>query len=270
MKNIFSSILVVAALVFSLSSCVSQKEVVYFQNSDSIYIQGQDIKQLYDMRIKCADRLSVSITCSDIKLLKDFATNLTMGTNEGNLTSGSSTSREVYTGYTVDNEGYVTLPVVGKLFVRGLTEEECAKKIEESIIAKGIVYDPQVTVKFTSASVSVLGAVRSPGRFALNTQRNSILDILADAGDITDNGLKKNIKLFREVDGKLIEYKIDLRQSDVFTSPAYYVQQNDLIYVEPNRTAQVKNSPFFTFWSAGASIVSLGISVTTLVLAITR
>ena len=269
MKNIVSSILVIAALVLSLSSCVSQKEVVYFQNSDSIYIQGQSIKQLYDMRIKPADRISVSITCSDIKLLKDFATNLTMGTNEGNVTS-SAQSREVYTGYTVDNEGNVTLPVVGKIKAKGFTEEEFAKEIEKKIIEKGIVFDPQVTVKFTNASVSVLGAVKNPGRFQLTTQRNSILDILAAAGDITNNGLKKNIKLFREVDGKLIEYKIDLRQSDVFTSPAYYVQQNDLIYVEPNRTAQVTNSPFFTFWTAGASIVSLGISITTLVLAITR
>ncbi|MDY6250470.1 MAG: polysaccharide biosynthesis/export family protein [Bacteroidaceae bacterium] len=269
MKKLIQGILLFAILSVSFSSCVSQKEVVYFQNSDSLFAHVQTIAQNYDMKIKPADRLSVSISCSETKLLTPYASNITMGTNEGNVNTSSSQSREVYTGYTVDASGYVSLPVLGKVKAQGYTEEEFAKVLEKLIIEHGI-NDPQVTVKFTNASVSVLGAVRSPGRIALNSKRTSILDVLASAGDITDSGLKKNIKLFREVDGKRMQYVIDLRQSDVFNSPAYYVQQNDLIYVEPNRTAQVKNSPFFTIWSASASIASVVISITSLILAITR
>ena len=94
--------------------------------------------------------------------------------------------------------------------------------------------------------------------------------MLDAAGDISDSGLKKNIQLYREVNGKRELYTIDLTQSDVFNSPAFYVQQNDLIYVVPNKTAGVKNSAFFSFWGASASIASVVISLTSLIIAITR
>ena len=256
-----------AALLFA--GCVSQKKIVYFQGSETVYSSPQSIAQSYRMAIQPADRISLSITCSEPKLLAGFASNVTFGTNEAVATGGAGT-REIYTGYTVDNDGYVTLPLIGKLKAQGKTEEEFAGIVEQAIIAAGIVTDPQVTVKFTNARVSVLGAVNKPGSIALTSQRTSVLDVLALAGDISDNGLKTNVQLYREVDGKREMYLLDLTQADIFNSPAFYVQQNDMIYVSPNKAAGVKNSPFFTFWGASASIASVVISLTSLIIALTR
>lgn len=254
--------------VFVLTGCVSQKKIVYFQGSEAVYSSPQRIAQSYRLAIQPADRISLSITCSEPRLLAGFASNLTVGTNEANRTSGGN--NEIYTGYTVDKDGFVTLPMIGKLKAQGKTEEEFATDVERAIIAAGIVTDPQVTVKFTNARVSVLGAVNKPGAIPLQSQRTSVLDILASAGDISDNGLKTNVQLFREVDGKREMYVLDLTQADVFNSPAFYVQQNDMIYVSPNKAAGVKNSPFFTFWGASASIASVVISLTSLIIALTR
>ena len=261
-------ILLAIATVLLLTGCVSQKKIVYFQGSDAIYSSPQSIAQSYRMAIQPADRLSLSITCSEPKLLAGSASNVTIGTNEATRTSGNN--NEIYTGYTVDKDGYVTLPMIGKLKAQGKTEEEFARTVENAIIAAGIVTDPQVTVKFTNARVSVLGAVNKPGSIPLNSQRTSVLDVLASAGDISDNGLKTNVQLYRELDGKREMYVLDLTQADVFNSPAFYVQQNDMIYVSPNKAAGVKNSPFFTFWGASASIASVVISLTSLIIALTR
>ncbi|MBQ7634843.1 MAG: polysaccharide biosynthesis/export family protein [Bacteroidaceae bacterium] len=264
-----SRILLAAVAALTLTGCVSQKKIVYFQGSDAVYSSPQTIAQSYRMAIQPADRISLSITCSEPRLLAGFASNVTVGTNEAVTTSGGGT-REIYTGYTVDKDGYVTLPMIGRLKAQGKTEDEFANDVEKAIIAAGIVTDPQVTVKFTNARVSVLGAVNKPGSIPLNSQRTSVLDVLATAGDISDNGLKTNVQLYREVDGKREMYLLDLTQADVFNSPAFYVQQNDMIYVSPNKAAGVKNSPFFTFWGASASIASVVISLTSLIIALTR
>ena len=266
--NIIKNILTAAAVAVALSSCVSQKEIVYFQGSETAYAYPQTIPQNYRMAIQPSDRISVSITCSEPKLLQPFASNVTVGSNDAQRPAGAN--NEVYTGYTIDKDGFVTLPAIGKIKAQGYTEEEFATVIEKEIKRQCILNDPQVTVKFLNAQVSVLGAVNKPGRIALNSQRTSILDILAAAGDVSDNGLKKGIQVYREVNGKREMYSIDLTQTNVFNSPAFYVQQNDLIYVQPNESARVKNSPFFTFWGASASIVSVVISLTSLIIAITR
>lgn len=274
MKSLIIYIFAFVALCAGLTSCVSTKKIIYFQGSDSLFKDPQKIAQLYDLRIKPADRISVSLSCSDAELLAPFAQNITLGTafmnaKTGMMSSGSG-NQDVYIGYTVDKQGYITLPVIGKVKAEGFTEQTLAKEIQNKIIASGYIKDPQVTVKFTNARVSVLGAVNRPGQINLNSQRNSILDILSMAGDIADYGLKTNVKLFREVNGERKMYTLDMTKDSVFNSPAFYVQQNDLIYVQPNKAAIVKNSPFFTFWSASASIVSLLMSITTFAIAISK
>lgn len=274
MKSIFIYILAVIAVCGTLSSCVSTKKIIYFQGSDSLFQNPQTIAQLYDMRIKPADRISVTISCSDAELLAPFAQNITLGTSfisakSGMMSSGNGT-QDAYLGYTVDKDGVITLPVIGKIKAEGFTEESLAKEIQSKIVSSGYIKDPQVTVKFVNARVSVLGAVNKPGQINLTSQRNSILDILSMAGDIADYGVKTNVHLFREVNGKREMYTLDLTKDDIFESPAFYVQQNDLIYVEPNKTAMVRNSSFFTFWNASASIVSLLVSIATIVIAVTK
>lgn len=262
------SILKLASLltILVLNACVSQKKIVYFQDPDGTMASAERIAQNYVMRIKPADRVSIAVYSDTKKLLEPFANTLELGATSGSSASGLNEGR----GYTVDPDGYITVPLIGRLKAEGLTEAELAKLIEQKIVEKGFISEPQVTVSFANARVSVLGAVASPGVVKLTSQRSSILDVLASCGDITDNGLRTNVTLFREVNGERVKYIVDLTKADVFKSPAFYVQQNDLIYVEPNRSSTVKSSPFFTFWSAGASILGVVISVTSLVVALSK
>ena len=272
MKSIITALLVWVVACMGFTSCTSTQRIIYFQKSDSLFQNPQKILQAYDMKIKPADRISVSISCSDPELLAPFAQNVTLGTYiSPNGYSSNSGNNEAYQGYTVDKEGFVKLPVIGKIKAEGLTEEGLARAIERSIVASGYIKKPQVTVKFTNARVTVTGAVNKPGQVNLTSQRNSVVDVLAAAGDIADWGIKTNVKLFREVNGERKMYEFDMTQADkLFNSPAFYVQQNDVIYVEPNKSVVIRNTPFFTFWSASAGIVSVVISLATLAVSLSK
>ncbi len=266
------SILLALVAVLLMSSCVSTKKIVYFQNSDEVLKQGQQILQQYEMRLKPADQVLIKVTCSEPELLTIFAQDVTMGT-AGNTNASSISSSGSMTnayGYTVSNEGFVTLPAVGRVNVAGFTTDEAAKRIEESIINANLIKDPEVTVRLLNARVAVLGAVKAPQVVSLTSERNTILDVLSRCGDIADTGLRRKISLYREENGVRKKYSIDLTSSEVFQNPAFYVQQNDMIYVEPNKSQSIKSSAFYTFLSAGASIISVISAVVTIVMVLAK
>lgn len=260
MKKIFSLFAVTAMILLAATSCVSTKKIVYFQGSDSLFIQAQKITQQYEMKLKPADQVLIKITCSEPELLEIFAQDLTMGTSGSNSSysnmSGSGSMSNAY-GYTVTNAGELILPAVGKVKVDGKTVEECAKVIEDRIKELKLVNDPEVTVRLLNARVTVVGAVGSPRVISLSSERNTIVDVLAQCGDIDDTGLRYKIKLYREENGEMSMYELDMTKSDIFSSPAYYVQQNDMIYVEPNKSKRIKSSPFYTSLSAWSSILGI-------------
>ena len=258
-------------VMFLMSSCVSTKKIVYFQDSDHVFEQAQQIMQQYEMRLKPADRVFIKVTCSEPELLSIFAQDVVMGTAGGgtNVSSSYINSSGNMTnayGYTVTNDGYVILPAVGRVNVSGCTMDEAARRIEQSIIEANLIKDPEVTVLLLNARVSVLGAVKSPQVVSLTSERNTILDVLSRCGDIADTGLRQKITLYREENGERKKYYIDLTDTEVFQNPAYYVQQNDLIYVEPNKSQTVKSSAFYTFLSAGSAIISVVSAIVTIVM----
>lgn len=257
-------------LLVSFTSCVSTKKIVYFQGADSLYNQAQTIAQQYIMRVKPADNILVKITCEDPELLRVFAQDVMMGTSGYNTNLSNTKGVNNAYGYTVNNQGEVILPVIGAVFVSGLTTEECAELIEKKIREKQLIKEPDVTVRLMNARVAVVGAVRRPGMVELSSERNSIIDVLASAGDVDDDGLRKNIKLFREEDGQRMMYTIDLTQADIFASPAFYVQQNDMIYVEPNKSKSIKSSPFYTYLSAGGSVLGVISAIVSIVVLVTK
>lgn len=270
-----TSLLLALMTMLLMSSCVSTKKIVYFQDSDQVFKQGQQMLQQYEMRLKPADQVYIKVTCSEPELLSIFAQDVVMGTAGGgtNMSSSylnSSGNMSNAYGYTVSNDGSVTLPAVGRVNVAGLTMDEAAKRIEESIIEANLIKDPEVTVLLLNARVAVLGAVRAPQVVSLTSERNTILDVLSRCGDIADTGLRQKISLYREENGVRKKYSIDLTDSQVFQNPAYYVQQNDMIYVEPNKSQSVKSSAFYTFLGAGASIVSVISSIVSIVILVTR
>ena len=264
-----TSLMLVFMAVLMMSSCVSTKKIVYFQDPQEVFRQGQQLMQQYEMRLKPADQVLIKVTCSEPELLTIFAQDVMMGTagtnSSQNITNNNGSMTNAY-GYTVSNDGIITLPAVGQVSVAGLTTDEAARRIEQSIINAKLIKDPEVTVRLLNARVAVLGAVKSPQVVSLTSERNTILDVLSRCGDIADTGLRQNVTLYREEDGVLKKYPIDLTTVEVFKNPAYYVQQNDMIYVEPNKSQTVKSSAFYTFLSAGASIISVVSAIVTIVM----
>lgn len=257
MKKSYSFIILLLAAVM-MSSCVSTKKIVYFQGADKLYEEAQQILQHYEMRLKPADQVLIKVTCSEPDLLSIFAQDVTMGTS-GHNTSGMQSVGNMTNayGYTITTDGSLILPAVGKIRVEGYTTDEAAVIIANKIRESNLIKDPEVTVRLLNARVAVLGAVKNPHVVSLTSERNTILDVLSNCGDIADTGLRKKVKLFRESNGQRVMYEIDLTKSDIFNNPAYYVQQNDLVYVEPNKSQSVKSSAFYTFLSAGASIIGV-------------
>ena len=191
-----------------------------------------------------------------------------MGTTSASQNySQSGTLSNAY-GFTVTNDGYVILPAVGRVYVDNMTCEDAARCIENQIKDLKLIKDPRVTVRLQNARVTVVGAVKTPKSVSLTSERNTVIDVLAQCGDLDVTSLRRNVKLFREVNGQRQMFVLDLTDVDVFNNPAFYVEQNDMIYVEPNRSLGVKSSAFYTFLSAGASILGLASSIVALVLSI--
>ena len=271
MKKIVS-LLSVAILLLSTTGCVSTKKIRYFQGADSIYAEAQRIMQQYEMRLKPADQIYVKVTCSEPELLEVFRQGVVIGSTgqgSGGIGNVSSTLGSAY-GFTIDNEGYVNLPKLGQIKVAGKTMDECAKLVEQRIKEKLYIADPEVTVRLLNARVTVIGAVGSDRVVSLTSERNTIIDVLAQCGDIADIGLRHKVQVYREIEGKRQMYRVDMTKADVFNSPAFYVQQNDLIYVEPNKSKSIKASPFYTFMGAGTSIMSAIMSAISLIFLIKK
>lgn len=260
------------ALALCLASCVSTKKIVYFQSADSLYQTVQPIAQAYAMKVKPADNLLIKVTCDNPELLTVFNQDVMMGVggNSSNVSAGAGAAPNNAYGYTVNDAGNVVLPMLGAVHVAGMTTEQAAESIERQIREKELIADPDVTVRLLNARVAVVGAVRRPGPVTLSSERNSIIDVLASAGDVDDNGLKQNIRLFREENGERKMYTIDLTRADIVHHPAFYVQQNDMIYVEPNKSKSIQSSPFYTYLSAGGSVLGVISAVVSIVVLLTK
>lgn len=269
-KSLFfmSTMLLLVASMLT-TGCVSQKKLVYFQGADTLYATAQRISQQYEMKLKPADQILVKITTTDSpELLQIFARDITMGALATTQTYNQGGGLSNAYGYTVTNDGYVILPAIGKVYVDNMTCENAARTIENKIKELQIIQEPEVTVRLLNARVTVVGAVKGPRSVSLTSERNTIIDILAQCGDLDVTSLRQNVKLFREVNGQRHMYTLDLTDVNVFNNPAFYVEQNDMIYVEPNKSLGVKSSAFYTFLSAGASILGLASSIVALVLTI--
>lgn len=252
MKKIFAP-LAVLLLALILDSCASSKNVPYFQNSD--FYDGSQSAYLYDARIMPKDELT--ITVSTIIPQAAVPYNLTAPT-------GGSGEGGGLQDYLVDNQGYIMFPVVGKLKVAGLTKSEA----EELILSKIKPYmnadeNPIVTVRLSGYAITVLGEVGGPGTFKVTREKINILEALAKAGDLTIYGKRDRVFLIREdATGKKEFHKLNLNDANILDSPYYYLQQNDIVYVEPNKV-KARNSNLGQSVTIWFSVLSTLMSVTT-------
>lgn len=265
MKKVFFP-LVIMTIVLLLGSCKSAKQVAYFQNIDSISLAAS--KGLYDARIMPKDLLTITVVTSDPETSKPFnlAVSNTLGT-DGRLSTSSGTMLQ----YLVNNEGEINYPIIGKLHVAGLTKNEAENLIKEKVkpyLAK--TENPVVTVNMSSYRVTVAGEVTSPKVVPVSTEKMSVLEAIAQAGDLTIYGKRDNVLLIREKsDGQKEAHRLNLNDANIINSPYYYVQQNDYIYVEPNST-KAKNSAIGQSTTLWFSFVSIMTSVASLLVNIIR
>ncbi|QQT30871.1 polysaccharide biosynthesis/export family protein [Sphingobacterium multivorum] len=233
------------------SSCGSRKNMVYLQPDST---QMNTLYEQYVPKIQPSDILTVVVTAADPKATIPFNP-VSMMAN-GNLTQ--QTDLALRPTYTVDNSGDIILPMLGKVHVAGLTRVQAIDKIRKEL--GDYIKDPGVNINFNNFRISVLGEVNRPGSFILPTERVTILEALGLAGDLTIRGVRENIMLVREVDGQKTIHRIDLTQQNTLNSPYYYLVQNDVVYVEPNK-AQINNSKLGANTNIIISIASLLITV---------
>lgn len=260
--------------IMALSSCSTPKNITYFQDlSDGQSIQPQKV---YDIRVRPEDKLAILVTTQDQQLssLFNLVQSQTRLTSAGTSVGAASANDGRTSYYTVDSEGNINFPVVGKLHIAGMKRDEVAAFIEKKLVDEDLVKQPVVTVEFINTGVSILGEVAHPGRYEFNRDRMTIIDALTLAGDLKNTGIRENVLVMRDNNGKRESYVVDLTDAHSLTSsPAYYLQQEDIIYVEPNlkskrETTSAGNTPYSpSFW---ISVGSIGISVATLIVTLTK
>lgn len=238
-----------------LTSCKTPHDIAYLQDvQESVAIQTQGDGFI---RFEPGDKLSIFVHSRDEQLMDLF--NIS-GRNGGqNMMSGGGQN---YAPYTVDNDGMIDFPVLGLIKIAGMTRDEVGKHIKDQLVKNSLCKDPIVTVAFYDMTFSVLGNAGA-GVKQINKDRITLMEAIAMASDLQIDGLRKNVLVMRQEGDKQVPYRVDLTSaSSIYNSPAYYIRQNDVIYVEPNnkfkRSSTVMGSSAYqpTFWMSLASFLT--------------
>ena len=246
-------------LVFFLQCCKTPEDVLYFQNS-----QNQEkltSKNSFTPVFKVDDIISITVSATDMDAARPFnlmqgASLLPSDSDENSASTGTSSEPT----YLIDEEGFIDFPVLGKLKIAGLTRTEVKKMIKEHLNV--YIKNPIVNVRLKNFKITVIGEVNRPGTFTIPNERITIIEAIGLAGDLTITGKRENIMVIKENNGVNTYYRVDLTDKNVFDSPAYYLAQNDVLYVEPNPT-KVKSS------EGNSNTVRLVLSIITVALSAT-
>ena len=255
-----------SAVVLLLVSCGSSKNVAYFQNSDSVSLAMS--QYLYDAKIMPKDVLNITVSASDDAAAAPF--NLTIPTSY-TLGQRSSYSQPMFQSYIVDNDGNIDFPLVGSLHLAGLTKNAAEQLIHDKIKPYMTeTENPIVTVRMINYKISVMGEVTKPGMFTVANEKISILEALAQAGDLTIYGVRDRVKLIREdATGKKEVHVLNLNDANIINSPYFYLQQNDVVYVEPNKVKS-QNSSIGPVTTLALSAAGILVSIATLIVSVVK
>ncbi len=248
-----SAILLVAAVLASCNPS-TWKNINYLQDIQQDTAMVMAVNN--GIIIQPQDQLSIIVTSRNPAIAVQFnksISNYTTGTEMG-ITGGT----QRITGYVVDNSGDIDFPQVGKIHVAGLNRWELQDMITELLSTSGLLTDANVTVEFMNFKISVLGEVPNPGTYSVTGDKITIFQALALARDLTIYGQRDNVMVIREQNGRRQIYTVDLRDSDIFNSPAYYLQQNDVVYVTPNSVRAGQSTINENYFKSGGFWMSLG------------
>ena len=240
-------------LIAFLASCSAPKEVLYLQDIASI--KEENIDKNYEVIIHKDDLLAILVNSKDPELALPF--NMPVVTYQ---IGAQTTAQQRLLGYLVDQNGDIDFPILGKIHVEGLTRMQVTELIKQKLMSEDLIKDPIVTVQFLNFKVSVMGEVTRPGTFDISGDRITLLEALSMAGDLTIYGRRDRVAVIREKDGKRRILYHDLRSSDIFQSPCYYLQQNDIVYVEPNKAktgqSRIPSNNSVGVWLSAVSVLA--------------
>lgn len=268
MKNIHSSktffhlLLVLAFLV--TTSCSTSKQILYFQNIADTEMKPQTTD--YEAVIKKDDRLAIVVSGADKTVTAPY--NLTLGEMSGSYSASSSNPENATLTYLVDPDGNIDFPILGTIHVEGMTRNQLVNYLKEEIGKD--VKDPIVYVAFKNYKITILGEVRTPGTYVMDSEKVTLLQALGRAGDLNLTAKRDGILLIREENGVERHYTIDLKDAELLNSPQFFLQQNDVIYVPASATRVVTATAATGIWSVVLSSVTTIVSVVSVVVATTR
>lgn len=268
MKTIPGYILLL--VLVALSACKPKKDMIYMSKNTEGEIQAEISRARFEgLRIQEGDKLQVVVSAFDEIAVRPFnpatmqATASAAGSASGGGASGGTAATE--SGYTVSPDGNITMPVLGIIHVKGMTKNELKADLEQRLLK--YLTDPMVTVTLNNFNFSALGEVGSPGQKTSPTEKLNIFQAIALVGDIKPSGDRTKVRIIRtsENDGSEKMVRLDLTDEAIASSPYYYIQQNDIIYVEPDRNAQIaaRTTPvidnFTKYFGIGLSVLSLAL-----------
>lgn len=242
--------------LFIFSSCVSKSKINYFQSSTSSDSTSVLKNLNYTPVFKADDFLAIDIASIEPESIKPFL--LDLQTN-GNQVPGYNNGIAARSGYLIDGNGDIDFPLLGKIHLAGLNRNEATTLLKSRL--SEYIANPVVNIRIQNFKVTVLGDVRNPGSFNIPNERITLPEIIGVAGDLNITGIRNNILVIRDVNGVKTEYRVDLTSRDVFNSPVYYLAQNDVVYVEPNRAK--RNSSLISS-TAGIFISVASLLITTI------
>lgn len=226
----FSTALAILAICLCAASCGTWKDFCYLQDAEDV--ENMDVKYTSEVRVRKGDALYIYVCSRNPESAQPF--NL--------VPSVTSNMSGKFITYQVDEFGDIEFPQLGIIHCEGMTRTELAGLVKGRLISGEYLKDPIVTVEFVGLTVSVLGEVTRPGSYAMNNAHTTLFEALSMAGDLTEYGRRDRVAVIREVDGKRTILYHDLRSKDIFDSPRYYLQQNDVVYVEPNKAKAMQSN----------------------------
>ncbi|MFV0584155.1 MAG: polysaccharide biosynthesis/export family protein [Parabacteroides gordonii] len=245
-------------MVCLLVSCGSVKDIAYLQGED--LLKKMDVADTVSLKIQKDDLLDINVSCPDQELLRPFLRYSSEYSGGGGLNGGSSS------GYLVELDGTINFPLLGQIKVAGLTRRQLIDLVQNRLEKEGFIKNSVVTVRFLNFRISILGEVNRPGTYSITSERITLFEALSMAGDLTIHGRRNRVAVIRETDGVRTILYHDLRSRDVFLSPDYYLKQNDMVYVEPNRVrAETSVQNQYTNIGTWMSIISFLTSMSILI-----
>lgn len=246
-KTINRSFCIILILSIHLISCVSTKKTAYFNAVKQSEIANSKYEN--EIIIQKNDLLDIKITSLNLEASKVFNTTPSSEINNTNLIGTI--------GHQVDNNGFIKLAYIGNIKAEGLTKQALKDSIVYKLNTLKLLLDPTVSIRLLNFKVSVLGEVSHPALITFQTDKVTVLDALASAGDLTIYGKRNNVLIIRQENGKTHFERLNLLNSDIFTSPYYYLKSNDIIYVEPDKNRVFAASKFVTLLPAIMSTLSV-------------